>query len=91
VSDDELSFAETNRAGVEFVLTDLDAALTFMDIAARSGIEETVQRNHKNARHAYDIVLRLLQHLTPDADQRSAIDAKIAALKARLQAVGQQF
>ena len=73
------------------MLAELDAGSTFMDIAATSGIEETVRRNQKNARHAYDTVLGLLQHLTPDAGQRSSIDTKMASLKARLQTVGQQF
>ena len=71
---------------MEFVLAELDAGSTFMDIAATSGIEETVRRNQKNARHAYDTALRLLQHLTPDAGQRRSIDTKMAALKARLEA-----
>jgi hypothetical protein len=49
------------------MLSDLDTALIFMDVAGVSGIQETVIRNDKNARHAYDTVLRLLRNLTPDA------------------------
>ena len=84
-------YSNLNQSGVAFVLTDLDLALTFMDVADASQIEETIRRNHRNARTAYDTVLRLLEKLTPNADQRQAIDEKIASLKTRLQAVGQQF
>ena len=62
-----------------------------METAQVSQIQETVRRNHDNARKAYDVVLCLLEKLTPDAGQRQAIDAKMAFLKTRLQAVGQQF
>jgi len=85
------SFSDLNQSGVLFLLTDLDLAMTFMDIAEASHIEETTRRNRTNARTAYDTVLRLLEKLTPNADQSQAIDAKLASLKTRLQAVGQQF
>jgi hypothetical protein len=77
--------------GVEFVLNDLDLALTFMDVADVSRNQETVIRNHNNARTAYDTVLRLLRNLTPDALQQHTIDTKLALLTKRLLAVGQQF
>ena len=82
---------DTNDSGVAFLLTDLDLALTFMEVARVSRIEETVLRNHANARIAYDTVLRLLTQLEPNAAQLLVIDAKLALLKAQLQAVGQQF
>ena len=84
-------FLDLNHSGVSFLLTDLDLAMTFMDVADASRSEETTRRNHTNARTAYDAVRRLLEKLMPNADQRQAIDAKLASLKTRLQAVGQQF
>jgi glucose-6-phosphate-specific signal transduction histidine kinase len=83
--------SDANKSGVAFVLTDLDVALTFMDVADGSGIRETVLRNHKNARTAYDSVLRLLGKLAPDVLQQLTIDEKLAILKKRLLAAGQQF
>jgi hypothetical protein len=85
------TFSDLNQSGVSFLLTDLDLAMTFMDFADASRIEETTRRNQINARTAYDTVLRLLEKLKPNPDQRHAIDAKLAVLKTRLQAVGQQF
>ena len=78
----------TNNTGIDFLLTDLDAALTFMDVAAVSGIGETKKRNYENAYHAYRTVLRLLDKLDPDAAQRAVINHKLVLLKERLEQVG---
>jgi hypothetical protein len=85
------NFSDLNQSGVSFLLTDLDLAMTFMDVADASRTEETTRRNHTNARTAYDTVLHLLEKLTPNADQRQAIDAQLTILKTRLEAIGQQF
>jgi hypothetical protein len=82
---------DMNQSGVEFLLIDLDLAMTFLDIAETSRIEETRRRNNDNARTAHDTVVRLLAKLRPTLAQRHAIDAKVAILKTRLQAVGQQL
>ena len=80
-----------NQHGVEFLLIDLDLAMTFMDVAETSRTEEIIRRNQNNARKAYDTVLRLLENLRPSLTERQAVDAKLAILKMRLQGVGQQF
>ena len=85
------NFSDLSQSGVSFLLTDLDLAMTFMDVADASRIEETTRRNHTNARTAYDTVLHLLEKLSPNADQRQAIDAQLTILKTRLEAIGQQF
>ena len=66
-------------------------AMTFMDVAATTGVEKTARRNHENARRAYDTIVRLLRNLGLTAEQRQILDEKLSALKTRLQAVGQQF
>ena len=85
------TFSDLNQSGVLFLLTDLDLAMTFMDVADTSHIDETTRRNHTNARTAYNSVLHLLEKLTPNTDERQVIDAKLAILKMRLQLAGQQF
>jgi hypothetical protein len=85
------TFWNLNQSGVAFLLTDLNLAITFLDVADASRIEETIRRNHNNARTAYDAICRLSEKLTPNADQRQTIDAKLASLKTRLQTVGQHF
>jgi hypothetical protein len=84
-------FCDTNRNGLDFLLIDLDLAMTFMDVAETSQIEETRCRNHSNARKAYEAALHLLENLRPSASERQVIGSKLALLKTRLQAVGHQF
>jgi hypothetical protein len=63
-----------NRTGVQFLLTDANTDLTFMDVAEASTAPENVLRNHMNARKAYDAILRLLENLHPDENQRKELD-----------------
>ena len=87
---DFLRSSDLNTTSIEFLLTDLDTALTFLDVAHTSGDQEIKQRNHKNARVAYDAVTRLLPKVKPTAAQQQAIDEKLTRLKARLEAVGER-
>lgn len=80
-----------NAIGVQFLLTELQLAMTFMDVAQTTGIQKTAARNHKNARIAYDTVLRLLPKLTPTVAEQKVIDDGLAVVKARLIGLGQQF
>jgi hypothetical protein len=83
--------SDTNQASVEFLLMDLDLALAFMDATSLAGDQETMHRNHANARAAFDNVVHLLERFTPSAAQQSIIDNKLAILKLRLIAAGQRF
>ena len=56
-------FTDLNQNGVSFLFTDLDLAMTFMDLADTSHIEATTRRNHANARTAYETILRLSNKL----------------------------
>ena len=73
-----------NRAGVEFILTDLNLAIGFLDVAAASTDSYVVRRNHGNARTAYIAVENLLERLYLDRPQRQAIETKLDTLRARL-------
>jgi hypothetical protein len=86
-----LTRSDLNASGIELVLTDLDTAMTFLNVAEVTRIPETAVRNHENARHAYDTVLRLLRHLHPTPEQQRTIEEKLSVLKTRLRAAGQQF
>jgi hypothetical protein len=78
-----------NQGIIEFLLIDLDVALTFMDVAKTTEFRGTAERNHKNARNAYDTVVEKLREVTPTAAQQALLDEKLAALRTRLEAVGQ--
>jgi hypothetical protein len=76
MDDSQTEKADLAKTTVEFVITELDTALTFLDIADASGIQETVKRNHENALKAYETVQRLLTHLRPSADEKALIGKK---------------
>lgn len=77
-----------NHTGAKFLITDVDTALTFMDVAETSRDEETVARNRQNARDAYGTVLGFLSKLKLIPSDREAVESKLAVLKARLEAAG---
>ena len=79
---------EINETSVEFLLNDLDVAMTMLDVAETTTIKETAQRNHQNARKAYDTVLRLLPQLKLDAAQQQTMDEQLSSLKNRLETLG---
>ena len=77
-------FSSANRAGVEFMINDLDLAIAFLDVAAASNDSYVVRRNHGNARTAYIAIENLLERLYLDRPQRQAIETKLGTLRARL-------
>ena len=79
---------DLNSVTAEFLLTDIDVGITFMDVAGTSRDQKTVLRNHKNAMLAYDTVLGFLAKLSLTEIERQSVQAKLALLRARLQASG---
>jgi hypothetical protein len=76
---------DAQRAAAVFLLTDLDLAITFLDLAHASHNQETSRRNQNNARTAYDTVLRFLPRLILTEFEQSAIREKLSALRIRLE------
>jgi hypothetical protein len=70
----------------EYLLEELDSAITFLDIADASAAQQVVQRNHRHAREAYESALGILAAVTPDAAKQRAIDDKLAIVRERLAA-----
>jgi glycogen debranching enzyme len=83
--------SSVSKGAFEFLPTDLNTALTFMNVAESTGKADVRERNYKNARRAYDSVMRLMQNKTIDDTQREELNQRLAVLKSRLQNVGQQF
>ena len=54
IVDMENSLRRLNQNSVDFMLTGVDLAGTFLDIAETTHSDETMRRNHVNARKAYD-------------------------------------
>jgi hypothetical protein len=90
--DEKPPFAEAvNTISIEFLLNDLDLAMTLLDVASTTIVDETAKRNHQNAHKAYDVVVCHLSKVKLNASQEHELDEKLAALKARLESVGQKF
>jgi hypothetical protein len=91
--DDAPKADDWRRAGAEFIITDLGLAFTFLEIARTSRVTATVRRNQKNARTAYDAVLRFLPRSLPalSTSERKSIEEKLRELKNRLEQLGENF
>jgi len=74
---------------VQFILTELDVALTFCHRAASTNDDENARRNTRNARKAYDCATHFLAsaELTPKI--RKDIEHKVKRLKSLLRSLGE--
>lgn len=68
----------------EFLLTDIDVAMTFLDLAENTRREEVRRRNENNARRAHALIVKLLSKVSSCEMCRQAIEPKLFELKERL-------
>ena len=81
---------ELNRTGYDFLMTDLDTALTFTALAREAGNDtEKKLRNVMNAREAYFTVKRMREKLTFSSEQGIAFDKKLLELMQALEQLGE--
>ena len=80
-------FSDADHWSLELLMSDLDLALTFLQVAGTSSDTETRERNRQNARKAYDTVLYFLPRLHPTAQERQKIEEKLSILRTHLQAL----
>jgi hypothetical protein len=84
--------AELNRTGTDFLKVDLKTALSFSNFALQSVDDPTKrQRNRRNARRAYDTVLRLLKRVSLSDDDAQRMNRNLERLKTELQHLGETF
>jgi len=83
------SILRANQARVDFIRSDLDAALTFAQIARESRDAEKTTRNTRNARLGYDTVVRFLHRTTLSMDEQVYVDEKLDQLRLALVALGE--
>lgn len=76
---------------VNFIKTDLDVALTFAQIASQTGDRDKAVRNQRNARKAYDTLVRYMDSASLDRSDLDAITRKLALLKSALLGLGERF
>jgi len=80
--------SDFNDCGTEFLLRELDLALTFMDFAAVSMTAERTEHAHAHAAHAHQTVLRFLPTVRPGPRQSRTIRRNLARLESRMTIAG---
>ncbi len=90
---DELlaSVTRHNKTGTDFLKADLEAALTFTDIAGTAEDSEDRERNRRAARRAYDTIVRLINKVELNREDANAMGSKLARLKSNLSGMGEVF
>lgn len=80
----------SDRLKVELLFTDCELGMTFLDVAAKSGNSETVQRSRQHARRAYETVRHYMPKVVLSPAETKAIKSKLSELKRRLASVGER-
>jgi phage shock protein A len=80
---------EFNRAGTEFLKTDVATAITFSEAALNTDDPAKRIRNQKFARKAYDTILRLAQKITLQEEDAKQLSQGLEELKANLMRLGE--
>jgi len=78
-----------NRARVDFIKLDLDAAITFTSVARTTRDPETRDRNIANARKGYDTVRRYLAESDLSREEAEEISDKVTLLEAAIADLGE--
>ena len=83
--------SKTRGTGVQFVLQELAMGIAFAklsDDSRLSGNTENANRQKARAREAHETVRRFLPEATPNLEQKKKIEAGLAELDAKLNALG---
>jgi len=76
---------------LEFLQTELRMALTFADVASRTSVAARSERSRKEARKAYDTVLRMMNRVKLLPAETAELEERLAALKSELRRLGEIF
>ena len=78
---------ETRAAQLDFLLTDIGAANTFLDVAKTTREPATRARNVEHATVAYDLVLRMSKRAQMSSKEAEDVQNRLGLLKGRLDAM----
>lgn len=79
---------DSNDAGLSFLLTDVEMALTLLDLAESTADANGRSRRIREATEAHDTIVHLLPRLKPDAAQSQQLSERMSLLRKRLVEVG---
>jgi hypothetical protein len=82
---------ELNKLKADFIKTDLDVALTLVQIALQTKDRNKAIHNQQNARKAYDTVLRYMGSASLCRFDRENMMRKLSSLKSALLTLGESF
>jgi hypothetical protein len=82
---------QLNATNVDFLKIDVETALTFTQLALATDNKEKKERNRKNARKAYDTILRMWNSVTLTPSQEGYIHEKMSRLKSDLDLLDEKF
>jgi hypothetical protein len=82
---------QLNATNADFLRIDAETALTFSQMALEADNPEKRDRNHQNARKAYDTIMRLRQKVVFTPAQEESMNQKMAELKRDLIKLGEKF
>ena len=78
----------SNKIGVEFLLTDLNTGLTFVEVALTTNSPVNRNRNIESAVEVYRTVTRLLPRVVPTPLEQMEIEQKLEDLRLRIREAG---
>jgi hypothetical protein len=79
-----------NATNAEFLKIDVETALTFSGLALETDNPEKRNRNRKNARKAYDTILRLWVNVIFTPTEEGWMHEKMGHLKSDLELLGEK-
>jgi hypothetical protein len=82
------TISDSNRLGMQFLITDCRTALTFLDLAETTAQPEDRARRIEEARQSYGTILHLFRQLSPTESEAEELNTELAELKRRLQQAG---
>ena len=82
---------DLNIAGVNFLKTDLETALTFSSMALETDDPVKKRRMTRKARQAFDTITHLLGRVTMSASDTQFMDKNLRRLKRELGTLGETF
>lgn len=82
------TIAQTNVVGVDFLLIEADAALTFLHVAETSASPVSRARNYENAVKGYQTLLHFLPRVIPAPAQLDYLRKRLELLRRSFQQAG---
>ena len=79
------------RLSLDVLLTDVDLALTFNDVARNLSGQGAIAQTVQNARRAYNVISEQRSSLGISENDCSELDSRLALLRLRLEEFGEKF